>query len=126
MTIALAWSGGRKGGGREHGEGIRIASLSGHSHLKYLITNSMQTQRGKAWEISLRVVSSGRQRVDTQGTVPDKESRSLYYQSKGWTPQFSKAVSLLLVVGINRDHLTRNYCQAPPPMCLPSSSVYLT
>jgi len=42
-----------------------------------------------AWEIWSHAVTSSRQRVDTQGVVPDEESQSpfLYYQSKGWRPE---------------------------------------
>jgi len=47
-----------------------IASFPGHSHLQYLIAYSMQIQRGKAWEIRSRAVTSGRQMVDTWGAVP--------------------------------------------------------
>ena len=46
-----------------------------HSHLQYLFQYlfacSMQIQREKAWEIWLHAVTSGRQRVDKQGAVPD-------------------------------------------------------
>ena len=36
-----------------------------------------------------RVDTSGRQKVDTWGVVPDEESRSpfLYYWSEGWRPE---------------------------------------
>jgi len=66
-----------------------LASFPGRSHLQYLIAYSMQIRRGKAWEISSRAVTSGRQKVDTRGAVPDEESRSpfLYYRSEGWRPE---------------------------------------
>jgi len=51
-----------------------LASFPGHSHLQYLIAYSMQIRRGKAWEISSRAVMSGRQKVDTRGTVPDSSN----------------------------------------------------
>ena len=51
-----------------------LASFPGRSHLQYLIAYSMQIRRGKAWEISSRAVTSGRQKVDTRGAVPDEES----------------------------------------------------
>ena len=48
-----------------------LTSFPGRSHLQYLIAYStgMQIQRGKAWEIWSRVVTSGRQKVqvDTRG-----------------------------------------------------------
>jgi len=46
-----------------------VASFPGRSHLQYLIAYSMQIQGGKAWEISSRAVTSGRQMVDTRGAV---------------------------------------------------------
>jgi len=52
-------------------ETMVTASLSGHSHLQYLIAYSMQIWRGKAWEIWSRAVMSGRRMVDTRGAVPD-------------------------------------------------------
>jgi len=63
--------------------------VPGRSHLQYLIAYSMQIRRGKAWEIWSRLVTSGRQKVDTWGAVPVKESRSpfLYYRSEGWRPE---------------------------------------
>ena len=66
-----------------------LASFPGCSHLQYLIACSMQIRRGKAWEISSRAVTSGRQKVDTRGAVPNEESWSpfLYYQSEGWSPE---------------------------------------
>ena len=38
---------------------------------------------------SSRAVTSGRQKVDTRGAVPNEESRSpfLYYRSEGWRPE---------------------------------------
>ena len=66
-----------------------LASFPGRSHLQYLIAYSTQIRRGKAWEISSRAVTSGRQKVDTRGAVPYEESRSpfLYYRSEGWRPE---------------------------------------
>jgi len=66
-----------------------VASFPGRSHFQYLITYSMQIRRGKAWEIWSRAVTSGRQKVDTRGAVPDKESRRpfLYNRSEGWRPE---------------------------------------
>jgi len=50
--------------------GVNMCSLNqGCSHLQYVITCSMQIQKGKAWEIWSHVVMSGRQRVDTRGVV---------------------------------------------------------
>ena len=71
------------------GGGLKVASFPGRFHLQYLIAYSMQIRRGKAWEISSRAVTSGRQKVDTRGAVPDEESRSpfLYYRSEGWRPE---------------------------------------
>ena len=46
-------------------------SFSGRSHLQSWITCSMQTRRGKAWEIWSRAMTSGRRRVDTWGAVPN-------------------------------------------------------
>ena len=53
---------------------IPLASFPGLSHLQYLIAYSMQIQREKAWEISSRAVTSGRQKVDTRGAVPDSSN----------------------------------------------------
>ena len=46
----------------------------GRSQLQYLITCSMQLWRGKTWEIWSRADTSSRQRVDTQGAVPDSNN----------------------------------------------------
>ena len=54
--------------------GVYVASFPGRSHLQYLIAYSTQIWRGKAWEIWSRAVMSVRQKVDTQGVVPDEES----------------------------------------------------
>jgi len=88
-----------------------------------------ETRRGKDWEISSRAVTSGRQMVDTRGVVPDEESRSpfLYYHLRAGGQSVSKPVSIPSVFHSARDCSTQNgnyYCQAPPPVCLPS--VYLT
>ena len=68
---------------------FHLASFPGRSHFQYLIAYSMQIRRGKAWEILSRAVTSGRQKVDTRGAVPDEESQSpfLYYRSGGWRPE---------------------------------------
>jgi len=104
-----------------------LASFPGCFHLQYLITYSMQIRRegrpGKFGHVWLR------QKVDTQGVMPDEESRSPFCaigQTAGGQ-SLSKAVSIPSVVHSDRDGLTRNgnyYCRAPPPVCLPS--VYLT
>ena len=46
---------------------------------------SMQIRRGKAWEIWSRVVTSGRQMVDTytRGAVPDS-SNCLFVSNRTW------------------------------------------
>jgi len=49
----------------------KLASFPGHSHLQYLIACSMRIWRGKAWNIWPRAMMSGRQRIDTQGVVPN-------------------------------------------------------
>ena len=54
--------------------GFSVASFPGRSHPQYLIAYSMQIRRGKAWEISSRAVTSGRQKVDTRGAVPDSSN----------------------------------------------------
>ena len=38
-----------------------VASFPGHSHLQFLIACSMHKRRGKAWEIIVTCVTSGRQ-----------------------------------------------------------------
>jgi len=53
---------------------LHVASFPGRSHLQYLIAYSMQIRRGKAWEISSRAITSGRQKVDTRGAVPDSSN----------------------------------------------------
>ena len=72
-----------------HTHTTHIASFPGRSHLQYLTAYSMHIRRGKAWEISLRAVTSGRQKVDTRGVVPVDETWSpfLYYWSEGWRPE---------------------------------------
>ena len=63
-----------------------VALFPGHSHLRYLIAccTCIQMWRGKTWEIWSRTVTSGRQRVDTQGMVPDKEFWSLFLALLVW------------------------------------------
>ena len=91
---------------------------------QYLITYSIQIRNGKAWEIWSRAVTSGTWRVDTRGVVPDKESQvlSCTINPSAGGQSFSKAVSILVIVHVTKDHSTRhdNYCcWALPPMCLP-------
>jgi len=100
--------------------GYCIASFPGRSHLQYLIAYSMQIRRWKAWEISSRVVTSGRQKVDTWGAVPDQrnlEALSCTIGSRAGGQSVSKAVSIPSVVHSAFDGSTRNgnyYCRAPP------------
>ena len=49
---------------------ICVASLPGHFCLQFLITCSMQKQRGKAWEKE----SSERHEGRHEGAVPDEQS----------------------------------------------------
>jgi len=56
---------------------ILLASFPGCSQLQSLNVCSMQTRRGKAWEIWSRVVTSGRQRVDTWGWCQMKNLEAL-------------------------------------------------
>jgi len=60
-----------------------LASFPGRSHLQYLIAYSMQIRRGKAWEISSRVVASGRQKIDTRRAVPDS-SNCRFVSNRPW------------------------------------------
>jgi len=65
------WEGGREGG-RDGGREGREGGFPDCSHLQYLFTCTMQIRRRKAWEIWSHAFMSGRQRVDTQGVVPDE------------------------------------------------------
>ena len=88
----------------------------------------MQILRVKAWEIWSRAVTSGRQRVDTQGDrgqclMKDLEALSFTISPKAGSQSVSKAVSILFVVLRARDNLTQNrnyYCC--PPSLLPRVS----
>ena len=99
-----------------------LASFPGHSHLQYLIAYSIQIWNGQAWEIWSRAVTSGRQRVDTWGVVPDGESRALSRtinpSAGGQSVNKAASDSILFIAHATRDHWTRNnnyYCWAPPP-----------
>jgi len=54
-----------------------------HSRLQSLIACSMRVQRRKAWEIWSCVVTSGRQRVDTWGAVPNWSPSGHVHPSTG-------------------------------------------
>ena len=74
------------------------ASFPGHSYLQYLITCSMQIQRGKAWEIWLHGVSSGRRRVDTRGEVLWPPALGLIVQDEILCPAPPPPMSIFLSV----------------------------
>ena len=61
-----------------------LASFPSHSHCQYLIACSMQIWWGKAWEIWSRVVTSGRQRVDTQGGGVAVIIFTVQYATESW------------------------------------------
>ena len=98
----------------------------GCSCLQCVITCNRQIQKRKAWEIWSFSVMSGRQRVDTWGTVPNDETRSLLLFCNvsprlrvfGSEHQYC---SSFMAPGMGNRHY---YDQAPPPVCL--LSVYLT
>jgi len=62
---------------------IYLALFPGRSHLQYLITCRMSIQRGKAWENWSCAVTSGRQRVDTLGAVPNSNN-SHFMSNRSW------------------------------------------
>ena len=62
--------------------------------LQHLITCSMQTLEGKAWEILSHAqcqVTPGRQKIDTCGLLPNRGTQGsfLYFLSKVWRPEHS-------------------------------------
>ena len=83
---------------------------------------SVQIWRGKAWGIWSHVETSGRQRVGTQGAVPDEESQnpSCYVSTRIGGKSIRKAASIPSIVHDVRDR--KNYYDwAPSLVC-----VYLT
>jgi len=83
--------------------------------------------KGKAWEICSRAVTSGRQKVDIWGAVPNEESRShfLYYRSDAGGQSISKAVSIPSVIHSTRDGTKRELLLSGTAPRV-SISVYLT
>ena len=83
-----------------------IASFPGCSHLQYSIACSMQIWRGRPGDLVTRVVTSGRQRVDTWGVVPNK-ALSCTISPRTGGQSISKTESIPFVVHDARDVLTQ-------------------
>ena len=71
-----------------------------------MIACRIQAPRRKTWEIWSRAVTSGRQKVDTQGVVPGEESQSLLCTIRAGRQSINEAASILFIVYNARDGST--------------------
>jgi len=87
---------------------------------------SMQIRRRKAWEIWSHAVMSGRQRVDTQGVVPDEVLRlflscTISPRAGGQSTSKVVSISLFTTPGLVQHEMGIIYVAAPCllTLCLP-------